>query len=99
MSFIFVTLSFFAEDAQLSYDDGRPLHQMFADLGINGSDKRASYAKYPVYIPKQSSEYYSTMDSSRRRNRATDYGKTINGEDEYESLLSSVSKLGLVYCL
>jgi hypothetical protein len=91
-------LSFFTEDAQLTHDDGRPLHQMFADLGIGSGDERASYAKYPVYTPKQSSEYYSTLYNSRR-NRATDDGKTINGQEDYESMLSSVSGFGLAYCL
>jgi len=58
-------------------------------LGISSGDERASYAKYPVYTPKQSSEYYSALNSSRRRNQATDDYKTINGEDDYESLLSN----------
>ncbi|TKR78007.1 hypothetical protein L596_018884 [Steinernema carpocapsae] len=43
-----------------------PLENMYADLGLTAPDRR-SYVQYPVYNPKQSSEWFSVSHNLERR--------------------------------
>uniref|UniRef100_A0A1I8AGC1 Focal adhesion kinase 1 n=2 Tax=Steinernema glaseri TaxID=37863 RepID=A0A1I8AGC1_9BILA len=44
-----------------------PLDGMYAELGLDGLTSRRSYVKYPVYTPKQSSEWFSRSHNIERR--------------------------------
>ncbi|KAK0417152.1 hypothetical protein QR680_012857 [Steinernema hermaphroditum] len=44
-----------------------PLDNMLADLGVGGLTSRSTYVQFPVYTPKQSSEYFSISHNIERR--------------------------------
>ncbi|KHJ92969.1 hypothetical protein OESDEN_07127 [Oesophagostomum dentatum] len=59
------------DDSMDAYDDSglnlrTPLESLYAELGLNKSE-HALYRQFPVYMPKQSSEYFAISHGAERR--------------------------------
>ncbi|VDP41564.1 unnamed protein product [Heligmosomoides polygyrus] len=59
------------DDSLDSFDDSRmflktPLESLYAELGLKNSE-HAHYRQFPVYNPKQSSEYFAISHGAERR--------------------------------
>uniref|UniRef100_A0A0N5AZM1 Protein LAZY 1-like n=1 Tax=Syphacia muris TaxID=451379 RepID=A0A0N5AZM1_9BILA len=75
-----------------TYDDDvlrDPLEKLYSEMGLSSflssSLKNNCLTQYPVYTPKQSSEYYSTL-----------FGHSENNHNDTDLLLSSVCKQSLL---
>uniref|UniRef100_A0A1I7X6X3 Uncharacterized protein n=1 Tax=Heterorhabditis bacteriophora TaxID=37862 RepID=A0A1I7X6X3_HETBA len=76
-----------------SYDEDHlfiktPLENLYAELGMKNPET-ALYRQFPVYIPKQSSEYFAISHGADRRDRNDSYRGSYSSyreraDDEYE---------------